>query len=369
MKKICSFLASAGLLLTLTGGGLAEAQTNETGVLRAGSVPAIGSFLQRGEQVEVTEKADETHVYVQTEQGTAMVDVRLLRFADEPFAPWQGTLRAGSRVYAHFSMLEEPETLRAAASVSVVEELDGCYCVSFGDTTGYVPKDAVTRTYTGSPQPGAGEGTWDDTPAAPTEAPPAPTSPPPISRGDGEDMVLISAFTPLSRADKTGLAAARADDVPLVLFSFQLGQEVTLLTAPEAEKEGYLLISLPDDGFAYVPAQWVRTPGQAENAAQVYYAGANCRLYDSYLLLGEAEKTLPFGSEVTVYSQAQGVSYVLWGEIWGFVPSDCLNRFPVIYTPAEPAAPDVPDTPDVPDVPDTPAAPSAPASEWSPPVL
>lgn len=378
MRKICSFLAAAGLLLTLAGGGLAEAkaQTNETGILRAGSIPAIGSFLNMGEQVEVTGKADETHVYVKTEQGTGLVDVQLLRFPDEPFEPWQGTLRSGSKVYAHFSMLGEPETRKESAPASVLEELDACYYVSFGEKTGYVPKSAVTRPATGNEkrQPGAA-----DAPAAPPSTPP--TTPPTMPSGqDGEELVLTAAFTPLSRTEKTGLAAAKVDEVPVVLFFFQLGQEVTLLTEPDEdlEQEGYFRIAL-DDGAAYVPEQWVRTAGEEQDSQQVRYAGANCPLYDSFLLMGRAEKTLKYNSEVTVYSEADGIAYVRCGEDWGFVPADCLNRF---AAPAAPAAPDAPATPDAPANPTAPAAPTIPAipsapggtdfppsSEWSPPVL
>lgn len=354
MKKICSFLVAASLLLTLTGGSRAESQTDETGVLRAGSIPAIGSFLKMGEQVQVTEKADDTHVYVKTERGLGIVETQLLRFPDEPFTPWQGTIRGGSEIYAHYSLLGEPsQTLKAAAQASVLEELEDCYYVSFGDEeTGFVQKTAVIRSNGG----GAGK-----QPATPE----TPTSPSPAAPGDGSDLVLMSDphLSMLSQVEEIGPAAAKVDDVPVVLFQLQLGQEVTLLAEPELEKEGYCLISL-EDGPAYVPQQWVRTPQQEQDEEQLRYAGGNCSLYASYLLMGKAEKTLRLNTKVTVYSEAEGVAYVCCGEDWGFVPSASLNQTARAATPAPsspaPTAP-APTTP--------PSSSGGGGAEWSPPVL
>ena len=86
----------------------------EPGTVQGSNVPGVLALLSRGDQVEVTGYADETHATVKTDLGTGTLETWLLRFAGEAQPEsWTGYARWNTGFYSDYDLAgTAPTTLK-----------------------------------------------------------------------------------------------------------------------------------------------------------------------------------------------------------------------------------------------------------------
>ena len=270
MKKTIALLLSLTLVFSLASPSFAESDPGpktETGIIQADGIPVILAFLNRGDQVTVTEAVDEKISQAETEQGSGTIETQLLRFEGEPeYETWMGYAHYNTALYASYELCGTPaQTLKANTKLWVLEELEDCFAVTLLDpdapqeeteqteeeeeqTVFFAKKKQVSKVFIqyGSYDEGGSSGGSGSGPQ------------------DGGD-ISMAYYTLIPLADvvteeeeKTGPALVRVDHSKLILGTFQKGDTVQIVTeegfAPEFK--GYLTI-LIDGKAAYIPQGWV----------------------------------------------------------------------------------------------------------------
>ena len=281
------------------------------GTIQGIHIPAILSFPQRGDIVQVTGYPDETTATVTVGDAQGSFAKVLLRFdSDESYEAWQAYAKYNTRVFEGYTLVGEPlATLKTNTQITVLDDLGECYLVQTEDLTGYIAKTQASKwriKSSGSSGSGSGSG----------------------GSGTGKDGgdISLTGFAgdirPVLLADtvKTGAAQVRADGGRVVLKYFDRGDKVQLVLDAEVAPEipGYALI-LEDGVLAYIPVDWVEKPGDEVFQPWEGYAGYQCKRYDNFELAGKSLGQLSGNKKITVLWQSgdvllveseSGVSYI-----------------------------------------------------------
>ena len=286
----------------------------ETGTVQGENIPAVLCLLNRGDAVEVTGYADNTHLTVKTALGVGTMETQLLRFAGEKTPEsWTGYALWNTSLYGSYQLLGAPlATLNTNTRLEVLEELEDCYLVTVDADTGFVAKSQVSKwpVSTGGDNGGSSGGG--------------------SSTGkDGGDITLAylgGRLHLLSNLTETGSAQVRVDGAQVVLTYFQPGDTVKILAeegfAPALP--GYLTI-LVEDTYAYIPEGWVHKDADPAFESWEGFAGYSCKLYDNYLLRGKEVKPVYGNTALTVLWTAGDVSVIRVGDTIGYAATDTLR--------------------------------------------
>lgn len=280
------------------------------GTIQGIHIPAILSFPQRGDIVQVTGYPDEATATVTVGNAQGSFAKVLLRFdSDESYEAWQAYAKYNTQVFDGYTLVGEPlATLKTNTQITVLDDLGECYLVQTEDLTGYIAKTQASKwrikgssSSSGSGSGGSGTGK------------------------DGGDISLTGFegdIRPVLLADtvKTGAAQVRADGGRVVLKYFDRGDKVQLVLDAEVAPEipGYALI-LEDGVLAYIPVDWVEKPGDEVFQPWEGYAGYQCKRYDNFELAGKSLGQLSGNKKITVLWKSgdvllveseSGVSYI-----------------------------------------------------------
>ena len=285
-------------------------RTVEEGTIQGIHIPAILSFPQRGDIVQVTGYPDEATATVTVGDAQGSLAKVLLRFdSEESYEAWQAYAKYNTQVFGGYTLVGEPlATLKTNTQMTVLDDLGECYLVQTEDLTGYIAKTQASKwrikgssSSSGSGSGGSGTGK------------------------DGGDISLTGFagdIRPVLLADtvKTGAAQVRADGGRVVLKYFDRGDKVQLVLDAEVAPEipGYALI-LEDGVLAYIPVDWVEKPGDEVFQPWEGYAGYQCKRYDNFELAGKSLGQLSGNKKITVLWKSgdvllveseSGVSYI-----------------------------------------------------------
>lgn len=288
----------------------APAPRTVEGTIQGIHIPAILSFPQRGDIVQVTGYPDEATATVTVGNAQGSLAKVLLRFdSEESYEAWQAYAKYNTQVFEGYTLVGEPlATLKTNTQMTVLDDLGECYLVQTEDLTGYIAKTQASKwrikgssSSSGSGSGGSGTGK------------------------DGGDISLTGFagdIRPVLLADtvKTGAAQVRADGGRVVLKYFDRGDKVQLVLDAEVAPEipGYALI-LEDGVLAYIPVDWVEKPGDEVFQPWEGYAGYQCKRYDNFELAGKSLGQLSGNKKITVLWKSgdvllveseSGVSYI-----------------------------------------------------------
>ena len=294
-------------------------KTTETQVM-GDRIPVIRELLEQGTTLEVM-GYEETFAKVTAGTEEGLVETGFLRFPDELFESRTAYARWNAGLYPDYSCLGEPlEKLSTNTKLEVLEELENCLYVQVGEQTGFVPLSQQSR-YRYRPPADSGSG---DSGGSGGSGP-----------QDGGDITLMhpGVLRLLADAVKTGEAKVKVSGVPLVLRFCDYGERVSVLESGGApEIPGYTAILESDGTTAYIPTAWLAdaqtfTPWEG-------YAGSNCKLYGSYLLLGKEVKTLYTNKPLTVLWDTGLTALVQADGERFYAASTTLRQTPLVTTPA-----------------------------------
>ena len=280
------------------------------GTIQGIHIPAILSFPQRGDIVQVTGYPDEATATVTVGNAQGSFAKVLLRFdSDESYEAWQAYAKYNTQVFDGYTLVGEPlATLKTNTQITVLDDLGECYLVQTEDLTGYIAKTQASKWRIKSSSSSSGSGSGGSG-----------------TGKDGGDISLTGFegdIRPVLLADtvKTGAAQVRADGGRVVLKYFDRGDKVQLVLDAEVAPEipGYALI-LEDGVLAYIPVDWVEKPGDEVFQPWEGYAGYQCKRYDNFELAGKSLGQLSGNKKITVLWQSgdvllveseSGVSYI-----------------------------------------------------------
>ena len=289
------------------------------GTIQGIHIPAILSFPQRGDIVQVTGYPDEATATVTVGDAQGSFAKVLLRFdSDESYEAWQAYAKYNTQVFDGYTLVGEPlATLKTNTQITVLDDLGECYLVQTEDLTGYIAKTQASKwrikssSSSGSGSGGSGTGK------------------------DGGDISLTGFegdIRPVLLADtvKTGAAQVRADGGRVVLKYFDRGDKVQLVLDAEVAPEipGYALI-LEDGVLAYIPVDWVEKPGDEAFQPWEGYAGYQCKRYDNFELAGKSLGQLSGNKKITVLWQSGDVLLVESGDSVSYIAESTARTTPI----------------------------------------
>jgi len=279
----------------------APAPRTVEGTIQGIHIPAILSFPQRGDIVQVAGYPDEATATVTVGEAQGTLNKVLLSFDGDPaYESWTAYAKYNTGLYTSYTLVGDPvETLKTNTVLEVLDDLDVSYLVKTGDSLGYIAKNQASkwRIQSGSSSSGSSGGGSN-------------------TGKDGGDISLTGFagdIRPVLLADtvKTGAAQIRADGGRVVLKYFDRGDKVQLVLDADAAPEipGYALI-LEDGVFAYIPEGWVEKPGDEAFQPWEGYAGYQCMRYDNFELAGKSLGQLNGNKKITVLWQSGEVLLV-----------------------------------------------------------
>lgn len=298
----------------------APAPRTVEGTVQGIHIPAILSFPQRGDIVQVTGYPDEATATVTVGDAQGSLAKVLLRFdSDESYEAWQAYAKYNTQVFGGYTLVGEPlATLKTNTQMTVLDDLGECYLVQTEDLTGYIAKTQASKwrikgssSSSGSGSGGSGTGK------------------------DGGDISLTGFegdIRPVLLADtvKTGAAQVRADGGRVVLKYFDRGDKVQLVLDAEVAPEipGYALI-LEDGVLAYIPVDWVEKPGDEVFQPWEGYAGYQCKRYDNFELAGKSLGQLSGNKKITVLWKSGDVLLVQSGDSVSYIAESTARTTPI----------------------------------------
>lgn len=298
----------------------APAPRTVEGTVQGIHIPAILSFPQRGDIVQVTGYPDEATATVTVGDAQGSLAKVLLRFdSEESYEAWQAYAKYSTRVFEGYTLVGEPlATLKTNTQMTVLDDLGECYLVQTEDLTGYIAKTQASKwrikgssSSSGSGSGGSGTGK------------------------DGGDISLTGFegdIRPVLLADtvKTGAAQVRADGGRVVLKYFDRGDKVQLVLDAEVAPEipGYALI-LEDGVLAYIPVDWVEKPGDEVFQPWEGYAGYQCKRYDNFELAGKSLGQLSGNKKITVLWKSGDVLLVQSGDSVSYIAESTARTTPI----------------------------------------
>lgn len=297
----------------------APAPRTVEGTIQGIHIPAILSFPQRGDIVQVTGYPDEATATVTVGDAQGSFAKVLLRFdSEESYEAWQAYAKYNTQVFEGYTLVGEPlATLKTNTQITVLDDLGECYLVQTEDLTGYIAKTQASKwriKSSGSSGSGSGgSGTGKD-------------------GGDISLTGFAGDIRPVLLADtvKTGAAQVRADGGRVVLKYFDRGDKVQLVLDAEVAPEipGYALI-LEDGVLAYIPVDWVEKPGDEVFQPWEGYAGYQCKRYDNFELAGKSLGQLSGNKKITVLWKSGDVLLVQSGDSVSYIAESTARTTPI----------------------------------------
>ena len=293
------------------------------GTIQGIHIPAILSFPQRGDIVQVTGYPDEATATVTVGDAQGSLARVLLRFdSEESYEAWQAYAKYNTRVFEGYTLVGEPlATLKTNTQITVLDDLGECYLVQTEDLTGYIAKTQASKWRIKSSS-SSGSGSGSSSGGSGTGR-------------DGGDISLTSFagdIRPVLLADtvKTGAAQVRADGGRVVLKYFDRGDKVQLVLDAEVAPEipGYALI-LEDGVLAYIPVDWVEKPGDEVFQPWEGYAGYQCKRYDNFELAGKSLGQLSGNKKITVLWKSGDVLLVQSGDSVSYIAESTARTTPI----------------------------------------
>lgn len=276
------------------------------GTIQGIHIPAILSFPQRGDVVQVVGYPDEATATVTVGEAQGTLNKVLLSFNGDPvYESWTAYAKYNTGLYAGYTLVGDPvETLKTNTLLEVLDDLDVSYLVKTGESLGYIAKDQASKWQINSSSSGSGDSSGSGNSGG-------------SSTGKDGGDISLTGFTgeirPVLLADtvKTGAAQIRADGGRVVLKYFDRGDKVQLVLDAEVAPEipGYALI-LEDGVLAYIPVDWVEKPGDEGFQPWEGYAGYQCMRYDNFELAGKSLGQLNGNQKITVLWQSGEVLLV-----------------------------------------------------------
>lgn len=300
----------------------APAPRTVEGTIQGVHIPAILSFPQRGDIVQVTGYPDEATATVTVGNAQGSLAKVLLRFdSEESYEAWQAYAKYNTQVFDGYTLVGEPlATLKTNTQMTVLDDLGECYLVQTEDLTGYIAKTQASkwRIKGSSSSSGSGSGSGGSS-----------------TGKDGGDISLTGFegdIRPVLLADtvKTGAAQVRADGGRVVLKYFDRGDKVQLVLDAEVAPEipGYALI-LEDGVLAYIPVDWVEKPGDEVFQPWEGYAGYQCKRYDNFELAGKSLGQLSGNKKITVLWKSGDVLLVQSGDSVSYIAESTARTTPI----------------------------------------
>lgn len=125
----------------------APAPRTVEGTIQGIHIPAILSFPQRGDIVQVTGYPDEATATVTVGDAQGSLAKVLLRFdSEESYEAWQAYAKYNTQVFAGYTLVGEPlATLKTNTQMTVLDDLGECYLVQTEDLTGYIAKTQASK--------------------------------------------------------------------------------------------------------------------------------------------------------------------------------------------------------------------------------
>ena len=281
-------------------------------VVQTDHAPAILLLLKRGDTVDVVGEYDEDHLIIKTEQGYGLVQKQLLRTeGTAAYESWTGYSYKGTQVHGDFQLLSEPlMTLSRNNEVEVLEELDECYLISYEGTLGFVAKDGLSRSYLRSSGGGGSSGGSS-------------------GGADGGDISMeyyggVQLLSTIEQSGEvTGIATVLCDNAPVVLWYFDRGELVPVVTeegfAPAWE--GYHTLYL-NGMYAYMPMDLSLMPDAEPFAAWDGYSASKTDVYADYTLTGEPLTRLKVNTKITVLWETDSCYVIRYEESIGYIAKD-----------------------------------------------
>lgn len=292
------------------------------GTIQGIHIPAILSFPQRGDTVQVTGYPDEATATVTVGNAQGSLAKVLLRFdSEESYEAWQAYAKYNTQVFDGYTLVGEPlATLKTNTQMTVLDDLGECYLVQTEDLTGYIAKTQASKWRIKGSSSSAGSGSGSG------------------GSGTGKDGgdISLTGFAgdirPVLLADtvKTGAAQVRADGGRVVLKYFDRGDKVQLVLDAEVAPEipGYALI-LEDGVLAYIPVDWVEKPGDEVFQPWEGYAGYQCKRYDNFELAGKSLGQLSGNKKITVLWKSGDVLLVQSGDSVSYIAESTARTTPI----------------------------------------
>lgn len=290
------------------------------GTIQGIHIPAILSFPQRGDIVQVTGYPDEATATVTVGDAQGSFAKVLLRFdSEESYEAWQAYAKYNTQVFSGYTLVGEPlATLKTNTQMTVLDDLGECYLVQTEDLTGYIAKTQASKWRIKSSSSSSGSGSGGSG-----------------TGKDGGDISLTGFagdIRPVLLADtvKTGAAQVRADGGRVVLKYFDRGDKVQLVLDAEVAPEipGYALI-LEDGVLAYIPVDWVEKPGDEVFQPWEGYAGYQCKRYDNFELAGKSLGQLSGNKKITVLWKSGDVLLVQSGDSVSYIAESTARTNPI----------------------------------------
>ena len=298
----------------------APAPRTVEGTIQGIHIPAILSFPQRGDIVQVTGYPDEATATVTVGDAQGSFAKVLLRFdSEESYEAWQAYAKYNTQVFGGYTLVGEPlATLKTNTQMTVLDDLGECYLVQTEDLTGYIAKTQASKWRIKGSSSSSGTGSGGSG-----------------TGKDGGDISLTSFegdIRPVLLADtvKTGAAQVRADGGRVVLKYFDRGDKVQLVLDAEVAPEipGYALI-LEDGVLAYIPVDWVEKPGDEAFQPWEGYAGYQCKRYDNFELAGKSLGQLSGNKKITVLWKSGDLLLVQSGDSFSYIAESTARTTPI----------------------------------------
>lgn len=296
----------------------APAPRTVEGTIQGIHIPAILSFPQRGDIVQVTGYPDEATATVTVGDAQGSLAKVLLRFdSEESYEAWQAYAKYNTQVFEGYTLVGEPlATLKTNTQMTVLDDLGECYLVQTENLTGYIAKTQASKWRikgSSSSSGSGGSGTGKD-------------------GGDISLTGFAGDIRPVLLVDtvKTGAAQVRADGGRVVLKYFDRGDKVQLVLDAEVAPEipGYALI-LEDGVLAYIPVDWVEKPGDEVFQPWEGYAGYQCKRYDNFELAGKSLGQLSGNKKITVLWKSGDVLLVQSGDSVSYIAESTARTTPI----------------------------------------
>ena len=129
------------------------------GTIQGIHIPAILSFPQRGDIIQVVGYPDEATATVTVGEAQGTLNKVLLSFNGDPaYESWTAYAKYNTGLYASYTLVGDPvETLKTNTLLEVLDDLDVSYLVKTGDSLGYIAKDQASKWQINSSSSGSGD--------------------------------------------------------------------------------------------------------------------------------------------------------------------------------------------------------------------
>ena len=288
----------------------------------------VALFLtaNRGDELEVVGEFDEKHYAVKIEAGYGLVEKRLLRMeGEEEYKSWDGYSVSNGLFCTNYRLdPKDSKTLTLNTAVKVLDDLEECYVVSYGDSIGYMQKSHVNNYYTVYTPPTGGGGGGNGGGGG--------------GGADGGDITLsfgginlLGVFV-AQEGEVSGKATVLADETEVMLGWFDRGDTLPVVAEEgfAEEKEGFATVYI-DEMYVYVREGFLMTEEAEPYEEWEGYARYKAKLFDNCYLGGKETATLAQNAKLRVLWEFDTSYLVQNGDELAFVSKDEISRTYIQY--------------------------------------